>query len=340
MINYTKPCPALPMTRNIEVPTGNIVCCAGGRGELELVSVGDYGKDVNLKANFLGLTDQPEPFAHTEMLPLEDKWVITISTQYGCGMKCTFCDVPKVGNGRNASYADLCGQIMTGLELHPGVVTNRLNVHFARMGEPSWNPEVLECAYWLKREIDPIHKVHPVVSTIMPWRNPWLRTFIADWLIIKNKVYGGNAGLQLSINSTDEGERDVMFNYNAMSLRNISAMMTDLTDHLMGRKITLNFAVADYEIDPDVLLTFFDPKHYVIKLTPMHKTVAAEENGIETPGPFTSYYPFEHHEKALREAGYDVIVFLASEYEDLGRITCGNAILAGTMPEIEHKVVL
>lgn len=27
-----------------------------------------------------------------------------------------------------------------------------------------------------------------------------------------------------------------------------------------------------------------------------------------------------------------MLVFIASEYEDLGRITCGNAILSGTMP--------
>jgi hypothetical protein len=35
-------------------------------------------------------------------------------------------------------------------------------------------------------------------------------------------------------------------------------------------------------------------------------------------------------------AGYDVLVFIASEYEDLGRITCGNAILSGTVPECPY----
>lgn len=51
----------LPIIRNIEVPTGNIVVCEGTKGRIEFVSVGDYGKDVNLKADFLGLKDEPKP---------------------------------------------------------------------------------------------------------------------------------------------------------------------------------------------------------------------------------------------------------------------------------------
>jgi len=38
------------------------------------------------------------------------------------------------------------------------------------MGEPTWNPNVLDCAKWLKEHIDPEFKVHPVVSTMMPKR--------------------------------------------------------------------------------------------------------------------------------------------------------------------------
>jgi len=33
------------------------------------------------------------------------------------------------------------------------------------------------------------------------------------------------------------------------------------------------------------------------------------------------------YEKALVKAGYDVLVFIVSNEEDLSRITCGNAIL-------------
>lgn len=325
--------------RRLSVPTGDICIVRGSHGALEMLSVGDYGKDVNLKADFMGLEREPVPVQHTAMLPLTEKWVVTISTQYGCSMKCPYCDVPKVGPGKNATFDDLCGQIITGLQLHPEVTTTkRLNVHFARMGEPSWNPAVLDCAKWLKQHIDPEFKVHPVVSTMMPRRNEWLKTFVHTWMRIKNRLYGGNAGLQLSINSTNEEEREYLFGGNACDLWQVAQIMDGIIP--TGRKITLNFAVAGYEIDPAVLLRWFSPDFYVVKLTPMHKTASASEQGIATQGDYTSIYPYQQHEAALKAAGYDVLVFLASEYEDLGRITCGNAILSGTIPEVPYSEVV
>lgn len=320
--------------QQIAVPTGEILVVNGDAGKLELLSIGDYGKDVNLKADFLDLTREPSPVRHTALLPLTEKWVITISTQYGCSMGCTFCDVPKAGPGRNASLRDLQRQIIAGLQTHPEVTwSNRLNIHFARMGEPTWNPNVLEMGKWLKTHIDPEFTVHPVVSTMMPKKNIWLRTFIHTWMRIKNRVYRGNAGLQLSLNSTNEAQRTEMFNGNALSLCEIAGVMDGVVP--VGRKITLNFAVAnDWEIDPAVLRRHFDPSDYVVKLTPMHKTAKAIENGLKTDGDYTAFEPYAHHEAALKEAGYDVLVFMASVEEDLGRITCGNAILAGSQIDL------
>lgn len=301
-----------------------------------MLSLGDYGKDVNLKSDALGLTREIERVQHTAMLPLQEKWVITISTQYGCSMGCTFCDVPKVGPGRNATFRDLTDQVLTGLTLHPEVTTSkRLNVHFARMGEPTWNPNVLDAAKWLKEHIDPEYKVHPVVSTMMPRHNEWLKTFIHTWMRIKNRLYAGEAGLQLSINSTDEDERARMFHGNACTLDEIARIMDGIIPN--GRKITLNFAVAEYTVDPEVLLRFFHPRDYIVKLTPMHKTAMALTNSLQTCGDYTTYPPYKGLEGKLIAAGYDVLVFIASEYEDMGRITCGNAILSGSRPEVPYS---
>lgn len=328
----------MKLLRQLHVPTGDICVVQGSRGQLEMISVGDYGKNVNLKADFMGLYREPTPVQHTDMLPLTEKWVVTISTQYGCRMRCPYCDVPKVGDGKNATFNDLCGQVLLGLQLHPEVTsTKRLNVHFARMGEPSWNPNVLDCAKWLKQHIDPEYKVHPVVSTMMPSKNEWLKTFVHTWMRIKNRLYQGNAGLQLSINSTNEKERRYLFSQNACDLWEIAQIMDGIIP--TGRKITLNFAVANYEIDPEVLLRYFNPDFYLVKLTPMHKTATAEANHIATQGDYTSIYPYREYEAALKSAGYDVLVFLASEYEDLGMITCGNAILSGSLPSVPYKEV-
>lgn len=319
------------ITENIPVPTGNILIVEGEHGELEMLSLGDYGKEVNVKCDAMGLDRKPSPVKHTALLPLKEKWVVTISTQYGCSMRCTFCDVPKVGPGRNATFKDLIHQVLTGIKLHPEVTsTKRLNIHYARMGEPTWNPYVLDATKWLKTHIDPEYTIHPVVSTMMPCRNVWLKTFIHTWMRIKNRLLQGEAGLQLSINSTDDVERSEMFGGSALPLEEIACIMEGCIPS--GRKITLNFAVAGYTIEPHILLKYFDPDYYIVKLTPMHLTRACVESSQRTPGDYTTYAPYEDLERAIKAAGYDVLVFIASREEDEGRITCGNALLSGTRP--------
>jgi len=321
----------MKILERLSVPTGDILVVQGDQGKLELLSIGDYGKDVNLKCDALGLTRDPDPVRHTKLLPLEEKWVITISTQYGCSMGCRFCDVPRVGPGVNATENDLIEQVLTGIKLHPEVESSkRLNIHFARMGEPTLNPAVLEATRWFKTHIDPEYHIHPVVSTMMPKNNEWLKTFIHTWMRMKNRLLHGEAGLQISINSTDPFERDRMFHGNALSLDQIARVMEGIIPN--GRKITLNFAVAEYPVDPQVLRKYFNPAWYICKLTPMHKTRSAMLHGIETDGDYTTIAPYADLEQRLKDAGYDVLVFIASHEEDDGRITCGNAILSGTKP--------
>lgn len=328
----------MKISRHLKVPTGDILVVEGKKGKLEMLSLSDYGKDVNVKCDAMGLTREIERVEHTDLMPLTKKWVVTISTQYGCSMNCKFCDVPKVGPGKNATYKDLIKQVLQAIYLHPEIKsTERLNVHFARMGEPTWNPNVLDATKWMKEHLDSEYKLHPVVSTMMPRKNEWLRTFIHAWMRIKNRLMQGNAGLQISVNSTNERERKEMFNGNAATFPEIAKIMRGIIPN--GRKITLNFAIADYEIDPNVLLNYFDPDDYLIKLTPMHKTAEAIKNGIETIGDYTEYYPYSDYEKSLKLAGYDVLVFIASEYEDLGLITCGNAVLSGSLPQVPYEEI-
>lgn len=326
----------MKIIRRLKVPTGDILIVDGEYGQLEMLSLGDYGKNINVKCDAMGLTRDINKVEHTSLLPLQEKWVLTISTQYGCSMGCRFCDVPKVGPGKNATERDLINQVLTGIKLHPEVqTTKRLNIHYARMGEPTWNPNVLDATKWIKTHIDPEYKIHPVVSTMMPRRNEWLKTFIHTWMRIKNRLLNGEAGLQISVNSTSEKEREYMFRGNAHTLESISKIMDGIIPN--GRKITLNFAIAEYEIDPNVLLKYFNPQDYIVKLTPMHKTIEAISNKIKTQGDYTTYHPYKKYEDELKSAGYDVLVFIASEYEDLGRITCGNAILSGAKPLCDYS---
>jgi 23S rRNA (adenine2503-C2)-methyltransferase len=320
--------------KNIKVPTGNICIAEGEKGKIEFLSIGDYGKEANVKADFLGLNKEINGVAHSKLLPLEEKWVITISSQYGCSMGCTFCDVPKVGRGLNASKNDMVNQVLSGISLHPEVKhTDRLNVHYARMGEPTWNQEALAATF----ELNDILKeknfgFHPVISTMMPKDNVNLRHFLESWIKIKNETLNGEAGLQLSINTTDNIARKESMSYNTLSLLEISNMIHGIVaEHgVVGRKIALNFALTDAEIDENKLRRMFDPKYFMCKITPMHMTNACEDNDIVTADGYESYYPYKDVEERLKSVGFDVLVFVPSKEEDDNRITCGNAILSGS----------
>lgn len=317
----------MKITKNITTPTGNICIVDGDHGKLEFLSLGDYGQSNNIKADFLGYTDEINGVQHGELLPLEEKWVITISTQYGCAMGCDFCDVPKVGSGKNATLDDLVGQVMTARRMHPEVKHGRINLHYARMGEPTWNPAVIDSAYILSADLDKF-EFHPVISTMMPKRNDNLFDFIHDWLDYK-WAHNGDAGLQLSINSTRNDSRDKMFSDNCMDLEDISDMFYDLlsTYEFKGRKIALNFALTGEEIDAERLRDLFSPRYFMCKLTPIHDTQACKDNGYKADG-YGTYDLYKPVEEALKAEGFDVLVFVPSKEEDESRITCGNAILA------------
>lgn len=329
------------LLKKLKVPTGEIYTAQGDKKILEFLSVGDYGKNANIKADFLGITRELNGVPNGNVLSLSEKWVITISTQYGCSMNCKFCDVPKVGRGLNVTVQDLNNQIICAIlnNFENCKKTKRLNIHYARMGEPTFNPSVLTQAgnlkNLLKKYID-TEVIHPVISTMLPRNNRNLSSFLTNWVSLKNKNYNGDAGLQFSINSTDEFQREEMFSNNSLSLDEISLIGGNLAMP-KGRKYALNFALADnYIIDASKLVKLFHPDKFMVKITPLHKTRSCEDNNLITTQGYEAFTPYKEIEENLKKVGFDVIVFVPSYDEDLGLITCGNAILSGSKP---HKYI-
>lgn len=299
--------------------------------QLEFLTVGDYGKENNIKADFLGLTKEINGVANTEV-DLTKKWVATISTQKGCPMKCKFCDCPKYGFHGNASLDDLICEIQTIIDGENITHTDRFNVHFARMGEPTFNTNVLEFAKYHLREIvfEKIEAktIHPVVSTMLPKSNKLLEWFILNWCDIKNNWYRGEAGLQFSINSTDDEQRREQFSDMSLSLSEISELSKKLPMPV-GRKYTLNFAVTKQTIlDAKRLSELFDKDKFIVKITPIHETNSAVSNGFDVTTSYTDYDVYREFEQPLLAEGWEVIVFVPSKEEDSDRITCGNALIS------------
>ena len=247
-------------------------------------------------------------------------------------MHCKFCDCPKYGYYGNASLEELCYEIITILNGEDITHTDRFNVHFARMGEPTFNSAVLDFAENHLRTIVNLKMyaktVHPVISTMLPKGNKNLEEFILKWCDIKNNSYKGEAGLQFSINSTDDKQRDDQFGGMSLSLEEISSLAKKLPMPV-GRKYTLNFAVtAKTILDAKRLSELFDKEKFIVKITPIHETNAAITNGFDVTTSYTDYDVYRKFEQPLVAEGWDVIVFVPSKEEDSDRITCGNALIS------------
>ena len=298
---------------------------------LEYLYVGDYGKENNIKASFLGYDKRIDEVKHHDV-DITDKLVVTVSSQKGCPMNCNFCDCPKLGFKGNATLPELVTEIMSGVALSGIKHGKRLNVHYARMGEPTFNPNVITSAEYIAKILGDensdvtFDEYHPVVSTMMPKTNKNLKEFLHKW-VETGFVYGGEDGfgLQFSINTLDEDDRNAMFRNRSMSLQEISDVIRELPMP-KKRKYTLNFAVTSKSnLDVDLMNKYFDKEKCIVKITPIHETVEAVDEGYEIVKNFDVYEKFE---QPLVDDGWDVIVFVPSREEDADRITCGNSLIA------------
>ena len=298
---------------------------------LEYLYVGDYGKENNIKASFLGYDKRIDKVEH-KPVDITDKLVVTVSSQKGCPMNCNFCDCPKLGFKGNATLTELITEIMSGVALSGIKHGQRLNVHYARMGEPTFNPNVITSAEFIAQMLMSENSdvtfdtYHPVVSTMMPKSNKNLKEFLHKW-VTTGFVYGGEDGfgLQFSINTLDENDRNEMFRNRSLSLQEISDIIKELP-YPKKRKYTLNFAVTSKSnLDVDLMNKYFDKEKCIVKMTPIHETVEAVDEGYEIVHDFDVYEQFE---QPLVNDGWDVIVFVPSKEEDEDRITCGNSLIA------------
>lgn len=320
------------MIKEFKTRTGAIYCNTDKT--LEYLYVGDYGKENNIKADFLGFKKEINSVPHHEV-NLSDKLVVTISTQKGCPMNCMFCDCPKVKFKGNASRAELCEEVADAIVKSGCKYTNRFNLHLARMGEPSFNADnVFEfLVHDLRTLVNSMMKadtIHPVFTTMCPkgLGKDKLTDILQKFCYIKNEEYDGEAGLQLSINSTDEQQRNRLFRGCSLTLEEISEICRNLPMP-KGRKYTLNFPVTDTTIlDAKELSKLFDKERFIVKITPIHETNEANANGIGTPEGYYKYDVYRQFEQPLLDEGWEVIVFIPSKEEDEDRITCGNALLS------------
>ncbi|MDD5210430.1 MAG: isochorismatase family protein [Elusimicrobiales bacterium] len=255
----------------------------------------------------------------------EDKWVLMISTQFGCAVGCRMCDAGAMGFHGNLTAGEMLAQVRKVISENPGLDPRahpKFKIHFARMGEPALNPAVLEALERLPSEM-PFPGLMPSLSTVAP-KTPEAEAFLERLIGIKDAHFsGGKFQLQFSVHSTEAALRKKIVPVPVWSPAEIAAYGKRFV-RPGDRKITLNFALPEGErLDVEELRSVFNPALFLVKVTPVNPTYTADLSG-------SSYVwsnppaGLSEDAAALEKGGFTVIISPSSREEIEGETSCGQ----------------
>jgi 23S rRNA (adenine2503-C2)-methyltransferase len=258
-------------------------------------------------------------------IPREKKWVLLVSTMFGCPVGCMMCDAGGHYQGKPTKEEILSQIDYLVSRRYPdrNIPADQFKIQFARMGEPSLNASVLDVLDELPDRYN-APGLMPSISTVAP---KGTQAFFERLLKIKNEKYsGGHFQFQFSIHTTDNKLRDQLIPVKKWDFKEM-AEYGDRFYNIGDRKVTLNFALAqDVPVDPEVLLKHFDPTRFLIKITPLNPTYRANENKLTTYiDPYNENKVYQVV-NSLEEAGYQVIVSIGEVEENFIGSNCGQYI--------------
>ncbi len=255
-------------------------------------------------------------------LTIEKKWVLIVSTLCGCPVDCTFCDAggdfkKKLTEEEIFSQIDF---LVTKRFPDRVIDTEKFKIQFARVGEPSYNPAVLDVLEKFNTKYKTKNFI-PSLSTIAPKGTD---KFFERLLNIKRRLYENNFQLQFSLHTTDERRRDEMIPVRKWTFGEI-AEYSERFYNTNGKKITLNFALAEKSpCNARVLKKYFKPEIFLIKFTPLNPTYKTIKYNLK------SYIKpdAESHEivERIKEKGYETIVSIGELEENKIGSNCGQYI--------------
>jgi 23S rRNA (adenine2503-C2)-methyltransferase len=295
------------------------IIAKAGRDDIAIIYIADMDqtgeRDSEKLVEFVESLQPP--------IPRKEKWVLIISTLYGCPVGCSFCDAGIYYKGK-LSKEDMISQIDFLVLNRFGerkVPVEKFKIQFARMGEPAFNENVLDVLSELPGLYD-APGLLPSLSTIAPLGTDG---FFERLLEIKKDIYHDRFQLQFSIHSTDEKQRDALIPVRKWSFKRIGDYGKRFyTEN--GRKITLNFALAEgMSVDPDVLRVHFPPDTFIVKLTPINPTFSAKKKKIVSHI-LADQQEYEIIER-LKESGYEVILSIGEIVENNIGSNCGQHVM-------------
>ena len=253
----------------------------------------------------------------------DEKWVVIVSTMYGCPVGCQICDAGGGYKGR-VTAEDMLWQVREAVAQRfgdGGLRTDMLKVQFARMGDPALNEGVLEALTGLRRTY-PDDRVVASVSTVGPTA---ARGFLERLWKVKEEHYpGGDFQLQFSIHSTDTEVRSRLCPIRTLTFDEMAEVGRAFRSD-GDKRVTLNFCLIEgVPIDPDVVRRHFDPEHFLIKLTPLNPTTRAEEAGLVSLIEKDREDAARDFIEAFRDRGFDVLLSIGEYEENQIGSNCGQ----------------
>ena len=300
--------------------------------------IADFGTDDLARVYVATAGDKEErlvEFVESVQPPIarDEKWVLIVSTLYGCPVGCAICDAGSWYEGP-IDAEGILDQILYMVDRRfedRAVPVPKFKIQFARMGEPAFNPAVIDVLRRLPRMLD-APGLLPSLSTVAP---AGVEGFFEELLGVKNALYGGGRfQFQFSLHSTDRAVRARLIPVRSMPFEWMAAFGSRFR-RAGDQKVTLNFAVAaGVPVDPGAVGALFSPDDFLIKLTPVNPTVRAAQNGLESGIDPARPETGSALEAAFVREGFDVILSVGEADENLIGSNCGmfvSELRRGTM---------
>jgi len=290
----------------------------------------EYGRDDLAKVYVASLRDNKDYLVEfVESVqppnPREKKWVLIVSTLFGCPVGCKMCDAGGSYQGKLTT-----DEILNEIDF---LIRNRfpdgkipipkLKIQFARMGDPALNLNVLEVLERLPDIYDAPGLI-PSISTVGPKNS---KEFLEKLLEIKNRLYkNGKFQLQFSVHTTDYNKRDELIPISKMSFEEIAEYGNRFVCN-GDLKVTLNFAMSKgYPVDVDIVRKYFDPEKFIIKLTPINPTEKAICNELISEIDPNNPGSAQQIVKDFKNKGYEVILSIGEVEENKIGSNCGQFV--------------
>jgi 23S rRNA (adenine2503-C2)-methyltransferase len=282
------------------------------------------GDGVSEKRHLVEFVESVQP-----PLPREKKWVLIVSSMFGCPIKCRMCDAGGDFAGKLTSDEILSQIDYLVRKRYPdgNVPMPKFKIQFARMGEPSLNMNVLDAMKKLPLEYK-APGLNVSVSTVAP-KSKAAHNFFEELIGIKEAYYpGGRFQLQFSIHTTDTAGRDSLIPIDKWSFEEIASYGKRFAQPEKGdKKVTLNFApVKGYPIDASVVRRYFDPERFMIKLTPLNPTVRSKEQELASAIDPEDKCTSDRLVDAFAKEGFDVVLSIGELEENRIGSNCGQFI--------------